>query len=48
MTTMMGHEPAKKGDDGIGRFQLDNQILEANAVCAFDLPVLSGSLPPVG
>jgi hypothetical protein len=48
MTTMMDHEPTRKGDDGIDRFELGSQVLETHAVCAFDVPVVVGSLSAVG
>ncbi|MEO1984035.1 MAG: hypothetical protein ABGZ24_26265, partial [Fuerstiella sp.] len=38
------HQPATEDGDKIDRFQLGNQILETNAVCTFDVPVVIGSL----
>jgi hypothetical protein len=48
MTTMTNHESAATDSETIDRFQLGNQILETNAVCAFDRPVVVGSLSAVG
>ena len=48
MTTMTDHESAGTDSDTIDRFQLGNQILETNVVCAFDRPVVVGSLSAVG
>ncbi|MEO2024280.1 MAG: hypothetical protein ABGZ23_00195 [Fuerstiella sp.] len=48
LTTMKDHQPATEDGDKIDRFQLGNQILETNAVCTFDVPVVIGSLSAVG
>ncbi len=48
ITTMKDYEPAHSSDDDVDRFQLGNQVLETNAVCAFDKPVVAGSLSAVG
>jgi len=48
ITTMKDHDPATEDGDKIDRFQLGSQILETNAVCAFDVPVVVGSLSAVG
>ena len=45
---MTDHEAAETDCDTIDRFQLSNQILETNIVCAFDRPVVVGSLSAVG